>query len=81
MESTTISTSNSTSIQRRRVRDVHQSLNPSELDQLKKCIEGYGWLADSARRTGLHVNTIKGIISRGYGLAETVNKIRNILLT
>lgn len=60
---------------------MYSQLKASELEELKKCIEGYGWLADSARRTGLHVNTIKKIISRGYGLGETVTKIRNILLT
>lgn len=81
MESTINSTTISTSPDPIRVRDVHSKLSINELEDLKKCVAGYGWLADSARRVGIHTNTLKRIIRRGYGLAETVTKIRNVLLS
>lgn len=67
-------------IYKEKLRDVHARLTDNELEMLKERIEGYGFLADCARRTGLHVNTIRKILEKGYGMADTINKIRNILL-
>lgn len=57
------------------------ALSPEELEVLQERIEGYGWLVDSARRAGVHVNTIRNIIKRGYGSPDHVNRIRYKLLS
>jgi len=75
------STTNSTLESIKKIRDCHSVLTESELAELRRCTEGYGWLTDSARKAGLHTNTIKAIMRRGYGTAKIVNKIRNVLLT
>lgn len=59
----------------------YTALSEEEKQALEERIEGWGWLADSARRAGVHVNTIRNVLKRGYGEAETVNRIRNTLLS
>jgi len=74
MNSTTIST-------KKGIREAYASLTAEEIQALEQRIDGYGWLADSARRAGVHTNTIRNIIRRGYGTAEAVNRIRIRLLS
>jgi hypothetical protein len=71
---------NSTTNPTNKIRDIHSALEKDELQLLRERVNGYGWLSDSARKVGLHTNTIKGIIRRGYGRPDSVNRIRNILL-
>lgn len=62
-----------------KLRDDQAPLDANELHLLKKLIHGYGWLNDTARKVGVHVNTVRNVIKNGYGKPATIYKIRRVL--
>jgi hypothetical protein len=42
---------------------------------------GYGNFILNARRAGMHINTFRYILDRGYGYSENIEKIRKNLLS
>ena len=61
-------------------RGGQEKLQPEELDQLHQLNIGYGNFINNARKVGLHANTYRVIINRGYGTKRLVYKIRTNIL-
>lgn len=59
---------------------VIEHLTRQEIARLKKMALGYGKFKRTAAQSGLHVNTFRTILDRGYGIPENVEKIRVNLL-
>lgn len=59
--------------------ETRASLTDAELRRIKKMVLGYGNFKATAVKAGLHVETLRGVITRGYGEIETVNKIRQVI--
>lgn len=55
-------------------------LKKSEILLLRKANLGYGNLIDNARRAGIHENTYRYVLDRGYGTKHTISLIRKKLL-
>lgn len=54
-----------------------EHLTKQELGKLKKMVLGYGnFKKISARIEGMHPNTFRNILDKGYGTPENVQKIR-----
>lgn len=60
--------------------ELREPLTSSELVLLKSLVLGYGNFRATAQKAGVHVETLRGVINRGYGERETVNKIRTVLI-
>lgn len=56
-----------------------EKLNPSELRKLKKMVLGYGNFTATANKIGIHRETLRGIIDRGHGQPDSIEKIRTVL--
>lgn len=56
-----------------------EKLRRTELNKLKKIVLGYGKFTATADKAGIHRETLRGIIDRGYGYPETIEKIRKVL--
>ncbi len=61
-------------------RKRQEKLQKREISTLRQLNLGYGNLIANARRAGIHENTYRYILDRGYGTAEMVQKIRKKLL-
>lgn len=59
---------------------VVEKLSPAEKRKLKKIVLGYGNFTATADKAGIHRETLRGIIDRGYGQPETIEKIRKVLI-
>ena len=57
-----------------------EKLTASELRRLNKMVLGYGNFKTTAFNAGLHVETLRGILQRGYGAPESIAKIRTSIL-
>jgi hypothetical protein len=57
-----------------------EHLTKSERARLKKMVLGYGNFNKTANRSGLHINTFRNIIDKGYGVPESIQKIRENVL-
>lgn len=55
-------------------------LTEREIKVLRKLNIGYGNFVANSREAGIHENTYRYIIDRGYGNVENINKIRKKLL-
>lgn len=56
-----------------------EALTPLEIKRLNKMVLGYRNFKSTAVNAGLHVETLRGVIQRGYGLPETIQKIRSVI--
>lgn len=61
-------------------RGGQEKLQPEEIAALNALNIGYGKFIMNARTVGLHANTYRVIIKRGYGTRRLVYKIRTNLL-
>lgn len=61
-------------------RGGQEKLQPEEIAALNAMNIGYGKFIENARRVGLHANTYRVILKRGYGTKRLVYKIRTNLL-
>lgn len=59
---------------------IVEQLTDSELRKLKRAVTGYGKFTQTAEKAGLHPNTLKGVILRGHGVPETIEKVRTKVL-
>lgn len=57
-----------------------EHLTKSEIAKLNKMVLGYGRFKYTAAKAGLSTNTLRNIISNGYGLSDNVRKIREQVL-
>jgi hypothetical protein len=55
-----------------------EELTASEKRKLKKMVTGYTNFKKTALEAGIHVETLRGVINRGYGAPDTVAKIRSL---
>lgn len=55
-------------------------LTGPEKRRLRYALLGYGKLAEASRITGLHINTLRSVNNLGHGEADTIEKIRKLLL-
>ena len=51
-------------------------LTKQEINRLRKMVLGYGNLQRVADRLGMHRNTVRLILDKGYGKPETIETIR-----
>lgn len=57
------------------------ALTEKEIKALRKLNVGYGNFVANSREAGIHENTYRYIIDRGYGNKENILKIRKKLLS
>lgn len=62
-------------------RGGQEKLSPEEIAAIRELNVGYGSFINNARRVGLHQNTYRYILDRGYGSTRLVRRIRANLLT
>lgn len=60
------------------IANLREPLTDLEKSELKEMVLGYGNFAATAKRAGVHVETLRGVITRGYGEKETIKKIRRV---
>lgn len=63
----------------RSLTEIRASLTDSELRRIKRMVLGYGNFKATAKKADVHVETLRGVLARGYGETETVNKIRKVV--
>lgn len=56
-------------------------LSPYEKRKLQHLILGYGKLKDAAYKAGLHYHTVRNVARIGTGEPDTIQKIRETILT
>lgn len=83
MKSTTVFSENTNKCKQRRYRVGRPRttlLSEKEVKALRRLNLGYGNFIANCRTSGLHENTYRYIIDRGYGTTDNVLKIRKTLL-
>lgn len=61
-------------------RKTQEILTPEEIDAIRGLNLGYGKFLANARAVGIHRNTFRYILDRGYGTRPMVQKIKRKLL-
>jgi hypothetical protein len=56
-----------------------EHLTSAELTKLKKAVLGYGNFTKTAEKAELPKPTLRDVILRGYGMPETIEKVRSVL--
>jgi hypothetical protein len=57
-----------------------EHLTSQELTKLRKLVLGYGRLRHNASKAGVHENTLRNITRNGYGMSDSIKKVREGLL-
>jgi hypothetical protein len=62
-----------------KIQDTLEHLTKAELSKLKRMVLGYGNFTKTAERAELPKPTLRDVILRGYGMSETIRKVRAVL--
>jgi hypothetical protein len=62
-----------------KIQDTVEHLTRSELNKLKRMVLGYGNFTKTAERAELPKPTLRDVLLRGYGMSQTIAKVRSVL--